>query len=207
MRKGVISNLNKCPSTCEKTAFLMIMTLHDNIDHSDSQHWYVAVVHTNTEKSTSAALGLRGIENYVPLQSMLRIGRNGRRIKGERVVIPGLVFVRCTDTERKSIVAPLPTVRRFMMDRAHAMCRLAIVTEREIELLRFMVGQSDIPVNFSNDCYHEGNHVRIVRGSLKGLEGRILEARNRTSELVVRLEVIGCAKLTVDTADIEPIER
>lgn len=185
----------------------MIMTLHDNIDHSDSQHWYVAVVHTNTEKSTSAALGLRGIENYVPLQTELRRRINGRKVKVERVVIPGLIFIYCTEECRRNEIVHIPNIRRFLMSNHDGNRKIAVVPQHEIDTLKFMVGQSDIPVNISNDCYHEGSHVRIVRGSLKGLEGRILEARNRTSELVVRLEVIGCAKLTVDTADIEPIER
>ena len=68
--------------------------------------WYVALVNPRHEKSVSEKLQGLGIESYVATQSELHQWKNGRRRQIERVVIPGVVFVRSTEKERREIVRP-----------------------------------------------------------------------------------------------------
>lgn len=171
------------------------------------RYWFVAFMRKhNTEKSSAEKLQKLGYDCYVAIQPEWRVWRNGKRKKIDRVVIPSIVFIRCTEAERKMIVQE-SYISRFMMDRAvaNANRKLAIVPPIQIERLKFMLGQSDIPVEFANQCYKPGDKVRIVRGGLKGLEGEVIYADNGKSDFIVSVDFLGNARLTVNTVDLEPI--
>ena len=82
---------------------------------------------------------------------------------------------------------------------------LAIIPESQIRRLRFMLGQSDIPVTVTARPYRIGDRVRIIRGSLMGLEGEVMDMKSTKSELVVGLDFFGCAKLSIETVNLEII--
>lgn len=173
--------------------------------------WFIAIVNNRSEKANATRLSQLGIENYVPVQTVYRIWRNGRKAKVDQVVIPNVIFIHCTERERREVVK-LPFIFRFMTDKAGSTQGslskpVAVVPDKEIRQLRFMLGQSDIPVTITERTYKTGDRVRIVRGSLAGLEGEVFELNNDKSELVVLLEHLGCARLQVDTASIEPVRK
>lgn len=170
-------------------------------------HWFVAVVNNRSEKVSAERLTKIGIENYVPTQKVVRIWKNGRKAKIDRIVIPATIFVHCTEAERKEIVK-LPYIFRFMTNKAGAQSGsygspIATVSEDEIKQLKFMLGQSDVPVEITKRPYKVGDKVRIIRGSLAGLEGEVFETGSPKSEVTVRLEFFGCAKLKIDTINLE----
>lgn len=170
-------------------------------------HWFVAIVNHNSEKHAADKLTTMGVVNYVPTQSEIRIWRNGRKSKVERVVIPSTVFVYCTEEKRKEIVGT-PFIFRFMTNKAGSIRNstnkpIAIIPDSEIERLRFMLGQSDIPIEITEKPYKNGDKVRIVRGSLAGLEGEVIDMKNAKSDLIVALDFFGCAKLSIDTINLE----
>ena len=106
--------------------------------------------------------------------------KNGRKAKVDKVVIPSVVFVKCTEKERKSIVS-LPFINRFMVNRALASVNglhkpLVTIPQKQIDTLRFMLGQSDIPVNFVETPFRQHDKVVVVRGNLKGVEGEVIQA-------------------------------
>lgn len=174
--------------------------------------WYVAVVNNNTEKSVAARLEKLGYESFVAKQEVLRVWRNGRKAKVEKVVIPTFVFVRCTEADRHRIVA-LPYVRRFLSDRARAVNGMvappAVISQREMDTLKFMLGQSDYPVDFSQNSYRRGDKVRVIRGALLGLQGEVLQPAateaSPDAELVVRLDILVAARVYVPITDIAPV--
>lgn len=169
--------------------------------------WFVAIVNHNSEKRTSEKLHRMGIENYLPTQTELRVWKNGRKTKVDRIVIPSTVFVYCTEQKRKEIVG-LPFIFRFMTDRAGTSTGsiskpLATIPENQIERLKFMLGQSDVSVEITAKPFRVGDKVRVIRGSLAGIEGEVLELKNTKSELVVDLDIFGCARLAIDTINLE----
>ncbi len=177
-------------------------------------HWFVAIVNHNSEKQSSEKLNDLHIENYLPTQTELRVWRNGRKARVDRIVIPSVIFVHCTEQKRKEIVG-LPFIFRFMTDRAGVsvdslrkpLAMLAIVPDEQIERLKFILGQSDIPVSMTERPYKVGDKVRVIRGSLKGLEGEVLNLGNSKSELIVVLDFFGCARLLIDTMNLEIIRK
>lgn len=169
------------------------------------RHWYVAIVRNNTEKAVSGRLAVAGYECYLPTQEEFRVWRDGRRRKIERVVIPGVIFIRCSERERREAVR-LPYIHRFMTDRAcqvpgRAGHPLAVIPDSQIQTLRFMLGNAASPVTVSAE-YRRGDRVRVVRGGLRGLEGEILKGCDGGSELIVRIDIFGCARLTIDRGDV-----
>ncbi len=186
-----------------------VSTATDVVDDAvgvSKRQWYVAIVNHNTEKQAAEKLSKLGIINYLPTQSEIRVWKNGRKSKVDRVVIPSTVFVYCTEQERREIVG-LPFVNRFMMNKAgfntfKGHRPLAIITEKEINLLKYMLGQSDVAIDVTDKKYKRGERVKIIRGCLVGLEGQILEVRDAKSELIVELDFFGCARFMIDSINL-----
>lgn len=175
-------------------------------------NWYIAIVNNRSEKINAERLSKIGVENYVPTQRVFRVWKNGKKAEIEKIVIPATIFIHCTETERKEVVK-FPFIFRFMTNKAGSLFPgsvgkpVAIVSENEIKQLKFMLGQSEIPVEITERPYKVGDKVRVIRGSLAGLEGEVFEIGSSKSEVTVRLEYFGCAKLTIDTINLEIIKN
>jgi len=172
--------------------------------------WFVAIVNNRSEKATAGILTKMGIENYVPTQVVFRVWKNGKKAKVDKVVIPAIIFIHCTEAKRREVVK-LPFIFRFMTDKARgsagSSCKpIAEISDIEINRLKFMLGQSDVPVTITERPYKVGDKVRVIRGSLAGLEGEIYGKNTVKSEVIVTLEYFGCARLTIDTASLEIIK-
>lgn len=173
-------------------------------------YWFVAIVNHNSEKQSSLKLDSQGVKNYLPVQTEIRVWKNGRKSKVDRVVIPSTLFVYCTEEKRKEIVN-LPYIFRFMTNRASAQNDslnkpLAVIPDDQIERLKFMLGQSEIPVHISDKPLKTGDKVRVIRGKLAGLEGEVMDLKSAKSELIVALNFFGCARLSIDTKDLELVK-
>ena len=172
----------------------------------DSPQWYVAIVPPNHETKISDRLALNGYETYVAKQSRLRVYASGRKKWVSQVLIPSKIFIKCTDKERHLVLQD-PEVLRFMTNPSGSITSghksLAVVTPKEIDTLKFMLGQKDYPVSFQDSNFAKGDPVRIIRGSLKGLEGMVVSSDNSDKEIIVKLELLGCAKVTISTSDLE----
>lgn len=174
------------------------------------KHWFVAIVNHNTEHAAAEKLDSLGFESYVASQQELRIWRNGRRRMVNRVVIPCMVFVRCTERERMRIVN-MPFILRFLSDKAAAPNelgrRIAQIPEQQMDMLKFMLGNADSKVEIVGREYGRGDHIRVVRGKLRGAEGEVIVSANGRGELIVSIGMLGFAKCNISMNDIEPFDE
>ena len=174
------------------------------------RHWYVAVVSNNSEKQCGLRLArlfeqwaARGqdCEVYVPIQKERRVWRDGRRRMVERVVLPALVFIRCTEAERRRDIAYLPFVKRFFVNVAGAPVNVhrpvAVIPDRQMADLRRMVEEADAPVSFEARPLHVGERVRVNGGKLVGLTGNVLREADGTTSLLVGIDILGYAKVSI----------
>lgn len=170
--------------------------------------WFVAIVNSRHEKKVAEQLKALGIECYVAVQREMRVWKNGRRKMVDRVVIPSVVFVRCVEKQRREIVA-FSFILRFMVNRSVASGGLhnpvAVIADEQIRKLQFMLGQSDIPVNFVSARYRVHDNVRVIRGQLAGLEGEIMRNSDGTNTLTVGIPLLGGATVMIDPLDVELI--
>ena len=70
-----------------------------------------------------------------------------------------------------------------------------------------MLGQSDVPVTISERSFQKGDRVRVARGKLCGLEGEVVTTDDGHSELIVRIDILGCAKVMIEAVDIELVDK
>lgn len=184
--------------------------ISDDVASLRPRHWYVAIVNHNTEKACGDKLEKAGYEIYVPTQREMRRWKNGRRKIVDRVVISSIVFIRCTEQERRNEIVKFPFVKRFMMDRAKSAgtsrsSQVAVVPEAQIEKLRFILYNSDSHVSIENTPLRLGDKVRVVRGKLMGLEGNIIQHKDGSQEIIVQLDILGCARMNISQDDLEKI--
>lgn len=194
--------------TPNKETVASISTDVDDAGGLERSYWYVAIVNHNAEKKVAERLEKMDIISYIPTQSEIRVWKNGRKVKVERIVIPSIVFINCTELKRREIVT-LPFINRFMTNKAgnskgSGSSPIATIPDTQIEQLRFMLGHSGSPVSFSTASYKKGDLVRVTRGGLLGLVGTVHNIDDKHSELVVHVDFLGNAILTIETADVEP---
>jgi transcription antitermination factor NusG len=152
-----------------------------------------------------------GYEVYLPVQEVVSVWKDGRRKLRERIVLPNLLFVRLTELERKEVVA-FPFVKRFMVDRAgqtdaYNRHPLAVIPDEQMERFKFMLGQNEMEIFMEPLALKIGDAVRIIRGSLVGLEGHVYQGNAGKSCVAVKLDFLGCAIAEVALSDIELIQQ
>ena len=170
--------------------------------------WYVAVINRNSEKLIREKLLQKGYEAYVASQLEEHRWANGRKKKVERVVITARIFIRLTEEERREVVY-LPYINSFMTDKARSVNEygthpMAVIPDYEMQMLRFMLSNADMPVDFITTHLRSGDRIRIVRGALKGFEGEVTRQLGETY-VFIRLSILGAATMRVTPQDIELI--
>ena len=102
----------------------------------------------------------------------------------------------------------VPTVKKLHWCRpvkSHSIHKIKRIQCREYKVGRYgmnvslypvypMLGlfnHSDTPVGLVDRTYGRGDRVRVIRGSLCGLEGEVLVSNEGQSELLVRLDILG----------------
>lgn len=175
----------------------------------EQAHWYAAYVNHNAERRTADRIEAQGVDTYIATQREMRVWVNGRRKMIDRVVIPSVVFVRCTEDMRRHRIVKTPGINRFLTNKAAAAgtygSSVAIIPEREMATLRFMLGNADTPVDFTPHTYTAGDRVRVLRGPLRGLEGIAVRTPDTSeSTLHVALGLLGCATVALPLTDLEP---
>ncbi len=83
--------------------------------------------------------------------------------------------------------------------------KAVIIPEAQIERLRFVENNFEEPIEMSYDEIPAGTLVEIVRGKLTGFQGEMVEFRNKF-RIVLRLDNLGCALITVPVSCIEKVK-
>lgn len=170
--------------------------------------WFVAIVNPRHEKAIAEKLTTEGVENYVAIQQEMHLWRNGRRRMIDRVVIPAVIFIRCTERERRTVVT-LPYINRFMVNRTAETGGLnkpvAVIPDPQIDKLKFMLGQTDHRVEFTPEPFRIHDTVRVLRGSLCGLTGTIMANSDGTHSLLVSVPLLGGATIHIDPCEVEKL--
>lgn len=162
-----------------------------------NSRWYVVQTRSQCENRLIRDLDGKYIENYCPVFQEIRHWSD--RLKTiERPLFPGYVFAKFEDSghARVQILQSQGAVRILgMADRPEP------VPEHEIEGIRRVVGCA--LSCYAHPLLHEGSRVRVKRGVLKGIEGRLVRIKGQT-RLVLSVELLGKAISTeVDIGDVE----
>ena len=165
------------------------------------KRWIAALVQMCTEKKVGERLTKLGVENYVPTQTVIRQWSD-RKKKVERVVIPMVVFVH-TDEKTERTLRMHSFIRKILTYPGQTTA--AVIPDDQINRLKFMLRQSDSPVEMMEQRLQVGDKVHIVRGALQGLEGELYKNVDK-SMVAIHIEALGYACVSVSVEDIEKIE-
>lgn len=171
----------------------------------EGRFWYIIVVKNNTEKACAERVSRLGYDTYVPTQTVIQKNSRGQRKTVERRILPSLIFLHATNEERKRLLK-LPYLYKSLDDPSNkdtfGKSKPAYAREDEIERLKFMLYKADYPVSIEPAFFQKGDLVRVMRGSLYGLEGNVVSDTKGTY-IVVSLSILGCAKVEVNREDLE----
>ena len=164
-----------------------------------SKFWIAVYTRPRSEKKVATELSKTGIETYVPIQKQLRIWSDRKRFI-DVPVIPMILFVKISE-EDIPIIREHSLVIRIISQPGRKVP--APIPTDQIDNLKYMLGQSEIPVSFESRDFKSDDFVTIVRGSLTGLIGQIKGVRDDMTEVLISIDLLGGAIVKIKSSDLE----
>ena len=174
--------------------------MDDEEKATSDRRWLAAYVKMHHEKKVRDRLREMNIECFLPVQEEIRLWSD-RKKKVERVLIPMMIFVYVYSDEQRSVIT-LPSVIRYMVLRGEH--TPTVIPVAQMEQFRFMIDFSDTPVRFESQPLRPGEKVRVIKGSLAGLEGELIIADGK-SGVAIRINQLGCAMVEMQSSMVERI--
>lgn len=168
----------------------------------NERKWFIAFVKSNQERRTAEVLAMMGQEYYLPIQREIHRWSDRNRIV-ERLVIPHMIFIRCTEHERTQLLASVWQIYAFMSNGGPY--NATVVRDSEMETFRAMVEHSGRNVSMSSVPLAVGDHVRVTSGPLTGYECELISIGSERC-LAVRLGAIGTATMDLALDTVEKLE-
>lgn len=171
--------------------------LHCGGFDSENPRWYVAHTRPNHEKRVAKQLGQRRLEHLLPLYNSIRQWKD-RKVRLAMPLFPGYVFARFSLRERLRVLE-IPGVAGLVGFGT----RPAQLADEEIESVqRCMSCPGEIK---PHPYLCVGRRARVKSGPLRGLEGFIVQLKNRT-RMVLSFDLIQrSATLDADQIELEPV--
>jgi transcription antitermination factor NusG len=136
-------------------------------------HWYAVYTKPRWEKKVAETLTKQSIENYCPLNKVLRQWHDRKKIVHEPL-FTSYVFVRVEENR-------LNELRRIagVLNLVYWLQKPAVIREEEIIMIKkFMNQYTD--VQLEKTLVSVNDVVRVINGPLMEQEGNVLAVRNRT---------------------------
>lgn len=141
------------------------------------------------------------VVHFLPIQEVIRQWSD-RKKKIKQVVIPMLIFI-CTDEKgRIELLQNLPSLTGCLIDPATR--RPAIIRNEEMEKFKFMLDFSDETIRFQSEPLAPGEKVEVIKGSLKGLQGELVELEDH-SQVMIRIEHLGYATVEIPVGYVKKL--
>jgi transcription antitermination factor NusG len=163
--------------------------------HEDSA-WCVLYTRHQHEKTVAEILSAKGFEVFLPLYESIRRWKD--RSKTLMLpLFPCYVFVRGGFSRRLQVVTT-PGVHMLLFHGE----QVAVIPEIEIQAIRTAVGgQFRVEPHPFLKC---GERVRVIRGSLEGVEGILVRKKN-LYRLVLSVDMMAkSVAVEIDATDVEP---
>ena len=174
------------------------MSALERITHGllDASAWWAVYTRHQHEKSVAEMLSLKGFETLLPLYDSIRKWKDRKKVIS-LPLFPCYVFVR-GDLDRKLQVVTTPGVHMILYRGQH----VAEISTEEIEAIRKAVeGPYRVEPHPFLKC---GSRVRVVRGTLEGVEG-ILSRKRNMYRLVLSVQMLAqSVSVEIDASDVEP---
>jgi len=163
--------------------------------------WFAVWTRSRQEKAAASVLDSLGVPHFLPLKSELRQWSDRKR----NVTVPlfsGYLFVRVNlFRDSRLQILKTPGIVGFVGNNTGPLP----IPDQQIDDIRAVLAQE---VEYSVLPYlEEGDLVRVIRGALTGVEGRLIRT-NSASRLMISIEMIHKSlAVSVSRQDVEPVNR
>jgi transcription antitermination factor NusG len=150
--------------------------MKENISHISvsvpASAWYVVYTKPRWEKKVALLLTNKGIENYCPLNKVLRQWSD-RKKTIEEPLFSGYVFLKTTEAEKWRI-KEIDGILNYV----HWLGKPAIVPEHEIETIKRFLNEHKT-VHLSNTQFKPNDRVKIVSGAFINTQAKVIAQKGK----------------------------
>jgi transcription antitermination factor NusG len=173
----------------------MLTSQSNGIGFREDSAWCVLYTRHQHEKAVAEMLSAKGFEVFLPLYESIRRWKDRTKML-TLPLFPCYVFVRGALTRRLQVVTT-PGVHMILFHGEH----LAIIPEVQIQAIRRAVeGHFRVEPHPFLKC---GERVRVIRGSLEGVEGVLVRKKN-LYRLVLSVDMMAkSVAVEIDATDVE----
>ena len=156
-------------------------------------NWHAVHTRSRHEKKVHRDLCRREIDSFLPL---IRVpsSRRDRRAEYDKPLFPGYMFVQIEQDQAWEVAMTRGVVGILGPRRLE----YSVVPEQQIESIRTLV-ESKLNLD-PFPALQVGKMVRMIRGPLRGVEGRLIERRGAL-RIVVAVDLLGQAVSAIVRAD------
>ena len=145
--------------------------------------WFAIYVRSRNEKKVNEWLNRDGIETYLPLLKTLKQWSDRKKWVQEPL-FKSYLFVHITKQEYMKVLQTDGVVRYITFEG-----KAVPVPPQQILAIKQFLNKEEDPELLSAN-FEQGDHVEIMRGSLKGLTGNLIDFRGK-QKVQVEIESIG----------------
>jgi transcription antitermination factor NusG len=136
------------------------------------KHWYALYTKPRWEKKVSGLLTEKRIENYLPLQKVLKQWSDRKKWIQEPL-FRSYIFVNITAEQHLPALQTAGVVRFVAFER-----KAVVIPPVQIEAIKTYVQTGEDLIVETPDV-KTGDRVVVIRGTLKGLEGKLVQISNK----------------------------
>lgn len=149
-----------------------------NADPKLLKKWYALYTHAKWEKKVSAVFTKKNIENYCPLNKVLRQWSDRKKIVYEPL-FTCYVFARVSEKERISVLQT-----DGVLNYVSWQGKPAVIRDAEIEAIKnFLLEHSNVKLETLHIDVND--RVRITHGAFMEQEGTVLEVLGKTVRIAL----------------------
>ncbi len=147
--------------------------------------WYAVYTKPRNEKKVAYFFERDGVDYYLPLIQRIKIWSD-RKKKVDEPLFSSYIFVHISEKEHLAVLKTQGVVRFITFEGKKVPIR-----DVQIEAIRKYAETGEEFLENEAD-YSVGKKVRVVRGNMKGLEGRLVQVLGK-QRVKVEIEAIGQA--------------
>ena len=158
----------------------------------ETEQWYVLRVSYGRAEKANEILKAKGIETHLPLHTIYK-EENGKRKKQRVPLLPNFLFVRTTLSKLESLIKSSPDFHFITFYYDHFNTKSdgknppLVVPANSMENFIKLTNLDDehiLLIDEVNGTYKQGDYVRIIEGSFKGIEGRVAKITGQKRVIV-----------------------
>lgn len=160
-------------------------------------HWYALKVFFNRIFEVEDYLKQRGVDSYIPCETVFVIQKNGTKRRVRKPVISSLLFFHSTEQQALEVQSQLKGRVMLYVKRDDLFRKPIVIQDKEMEIFMLVTSSGEKGLDYFGDDnvkFHKGEHVRVIGGTFKGAEGYICRIKGN-HRLIVTVQGI-CAVAT-----------